>query len=278
MKKIFILSLIIAMACVSAATIYWHEFASQSADSEKVVVTGSSTIAPLVSRIAKRYEETHPDVRIDVQTGGSSRGLADARTGSCDVGMISREATENEADLTWVTIAKDAVGLIVNTENTITTLADAEIVAIYTGEVTNWSEVGGADRPITVVNKAAGRATLKVFLDYFKIAPEEIRADIIIGDNQHGIKTVIGNPDAICYVSVGTAEYEVKRGTGIKLLDIGNIESSIAGVMSGAYPLSRPLNLVTRGIPSDTVLAFLEYCQSTAVHDLIREEYFVEVQ
>ena len=86
------------------------------------------------------------------------------------------------------------MGLIVHATNPVTELTDEEVRRIFTGEVSNWSEVGGADAEIVVVNKAAGRATLEVFRKYFGLEESEIQPDVVIGDNEQGVKTVAGSP------------------------------------------------------------------------------------
>ncbi|MCB1034829.1 MAG: phosphate ABC transporter substrate-binding protein [Acidobacteria bacterium] len=246
--------------------------------SGKLVLTGSSTIAPLAAEIGRRFEELHPGVRIDVQTGGSSRGIADARSGTADIGMASRALKAEEEDLLAFPIAGDGVSIIVHRDNPVEELTDEQVVAIYTGEIQNWKDVGGLDAPITVVHKADGRATLEVFLAYFQIAPEDVQPDVVIGDNQQGIKTVVGNPNAIGYVSVGTADYESRRGTPIKLLPAGGTPATPENVASGAFPISRPLNLVAREEPKGLAAAFLDYARSPAVFDLIEAQYFVPVE
>jgi phosphate transport system substrate-binding protein len=241
----------------------------------KLVITGASTLAPLIAEIGKRFEGLHQTVRIDVQSGGSSRGIADARQGLSDIGMVSRAMKEDERDLSAFPIARDGVCPILHQENPVQALADEQIVAIYTGKITNWKAVGGADAPITVVNKAEGRSTLEVFLQYFKLKNVDVKAHVVIGDNEQGVKTVAGNRNAIGYVSIGTAEYDAAHGVPIKLLPIGGIAASTESVKKGSFPLSRPLHLVTRTSLSGLAKAFIEYTQSKAVHDLIRQQYFV---
>jgi len=131
------------------------------------------------------------------------------------------------------------------------------------------------DTPITVVNKAEGRSTLEVFLHYFKLKNVDVKAQVVIGDNEQGVKTVAGNRNAIGYVSIGTAEYDATHGVPIKLLPIGGVAASTESVRKGSFPLSRPLHLVTRTSPSGLAKAFIEYAQSRAVHDLIKQQYFV---
>lgn len=244
----------------------------------KLVITGSSTVAPLMSEIARRYEAQHPGVRIDVQTGGSSRGIADARSGLADIGMVSRALKPDENDLTSVAIARDGIAVIVHADNPVSALSDAQIVQIYTGAIRNWKQAGGRDAPITVIHKAEGRSTLELFLAYFKLVPRQIKPSVVIGDNQQGIKTLAGNPDGIAYVSIGTAEYEAGAGTPIKLLPLAGMAPTAASVRDGSFPLSRPLNLVTRGAPTGASKDFIDFARSKAVHDIVKEQAFVPVE
>jgi len=246
-----------------------------SARATKITVTGSSTVAPLVAEIGKRFEAARPGVRVDVQAGGSARGIADARSGLADIGMVSRALKDDERDLRPVAIARDGVCLIVHRDNPVAALTDEQVVAIYTGRATRWSEVGGRDAPITVVNKAEGRSTLELFLHHFKLRTTDVRAQVVIGDNEQGIKTVAGNPDAIGYVSVGTAEVDARAGVPIKLLAVGGVAASTESVARGAFPLSRPLHLVTRAAPEGLVKELLDFASSPAVHDLVRAQAFV---
>ena len=241
----------------------------------KLTLTGSSTVAPLVLEVAKRFETEHPDVRVDVQTGGSSRGIADAGSGLADIGMASRALKASETGLETHTIARDGVCVVVHGSNPVDALSDDQVRAIYRGELANWSELGGPDRAITVVNKASGRATLEVFLDHFGLEEPEIAADIVIGDNEQGIKTVSQDPGAIGYVSVGSAEYASGAGQPLRLLAAGGVDATSEAVASGAFPIGRPLNLVTSGPLSELQRAFIDYCRSETVHDLVAGLYFV---
>lgn len=243
--------------------------------SGKLTITGSSTVAPLVAELGKRFESLHPDVRVDVQTGGSSRGIADVRRGLADIGMASRALKDQERDLHHFTIARDGISIILHKDNPVSQLDDRQIVDIYTGKIVNWRAVGGRDAPIVVVNKAEGRATLELFLGHFHLRNADIKAHVIVGDNEQGIKTVAGNPDAIGYVSIGTAEYDVTHRVPIKLLPIGGVPATLASVRNGAFPLSRPLNLVTKNNPHGLAKAFIDFARSHDAHDLVRQQYFV---
>lgn len=245
------------------------------ADGLKLVLTGSSTIAPLALEIGKRFEKLNPGVRVDVQSGGSTRGVNDARAGLADIGMASRALKPEESDLTAHRIAMDGVGIILHQKNPVKSLSDEQIKQIYTGQITNWREVGGEDRKITVINKAEGRSTLELFLYHFQLKNPEIRAHVVIGDNQQGIKTVAGNVGAIGYVSIGTAEYEEAHGTPVHLLPMAGVQATVANVRDGRFPLSRTLNLVSKGAPNGLANRFIKFAQSAAVDDLVTAQYFV---
>lgn len=243
-----------------------------------IEITGASTIGPLMTEIGKRFESLHPEVRVNVQMGGTSRGIADARKGLADIGMASRDLKPDENDLQRFLIARDGVCLILHATNPVTELSDEQVVGIYTGQIENWKEVGGTDVPITVVNKAEGRSTLEVFAGYFKLKNQDIQADVVIGDNEQGVKTVAGSPHAIGYVSIGTAEFDRQSGVTIKLLPIKGIEASTKNVANGSFPISRTLNLVTKAEPVGAVKELIEFAQSAAVHDLVKELSFVPIE
>ncbi len=229
------------------------------ASESRLTLSGSSTVAPLVLEMAKRYEKLKPGVRIDVQTGGSSRGINDARMGSVDIGMVSRALKPSENDLSAYLIARDGISLILHRDNPLKALNHQQVLDIYTGKITNWQALGGENRSISVVNKAEGRSTLEVFLNYFQLRNSQIKAHVVIGDNQQGIKTVAGNPGAVAYVSIGSAEFEERRGIAIRRVSVAGFAASVEQVASGAYPLSRELNLVVGKMPTKLCRDFLSY-------------------
>lgn len=260
---------------IASATVFLLLAMVTHAATDRLVITGSSTVAPLAGEVAKRFEQQNPGVRIDVQSGGSSRGVADARSGLADIGMASRSLKNDEKDLLPHTIAMDGVGIILHKSNSIAVLSDEQIKAIYQGQITNWKDVGGKDLAITVVNKAEGRSTLELFLHYTGLKNSQIRPHVVIGDNQQGIKSVAANPGAIGYVSIGTAEYDENHGALIKLIPLRGVAATVANVKDSKFPLSRPLNLVTKGAPTGLAKRFVDFATSGAVNDLVEAQFFV---
>lgn len=270
--------LLLALTLIMSAVFSLTSCQSETSAKQTLTITGSSTVAPVMAEIAKRYESVNPDIRVDVQTGGSSRGIADARRGLADIGMISRALKANETDLNGHLLALDGLAVIVHQDNPTTALSDAQIKAIFTGTMTDWHTLSPPHSgQVTVVSKASGRSTLEVFLAHFNLKESAIKASIIIGDNEQGIKTVAGNPQAIGYVSIGAAEYQIQQGVPIRALPLNNIAASTANVANGKFPLARELNMVSHGTPTPLAEAFIAYAQSAAVHDLIMDLSLVPV-
>ena len=280
-ETLMLLSVISLMGCGDGAApkaAAAHE-SGTDALTGKLVLTGSSTVAPLAAELGQKFEKLHPNVRIDVQSGGSSRGIADARSGVADIGEVSRSLKDDEKDLKPFVIALDGVCVILNKDNPVKELSDKQVIDIYTGKIVNWKEAGGKDAPITVVNKAEGRSTLELFCNYYKLKNSDIKAQLVIGDNQQGIKTVSGNPNSIGYVSIGTAEFEASQGAPIKLLAVGGVEASLANVKAHKFALMRELNLVTKNEePTGLKKAFLDFCTSKEANDMIKEQFFVPIK
>lgn len=245
--------------------------------SGRLTITGSSTAAPLVAEIARQFEQLHPELRIDVQSGGSSRGIADTLSGIADLGMVSRELkpAELEQGLQAHAIAVDGVSVIVHTSRPVPSLTRDELAAIYRGQSKRWSDVDGGEGEFVVTNKAAGRATLEVFLDHVGLSPREIVADIVVGENQQAIKTVAGNKDAIGYVSIGEAAREIELGTPIRLVGAGDVAATRENVKNGLYPIARRLHLVAHGQPSPIAAAFLRFARSPAIAAAVEAAQFV---
>ncbi len=243
---------------------------------QKLTLTGASTISPLAITMGKRFEAQNPQIRVDVHTGGSTRGVVDTQQGLADIGMVSRQLTpQEEANLQVFLIAMDGISIIVHADNPITEISKAQVQAIYTDKINNWQDLGGNDAAITVVHKAEGHSTLALFLEYLGLDNGSMQADVIIGDNQQGIKTIAGNPNAIGYVSIGSAEYDAQQGVPIKSLTLDGIQPTTNNVANGTFPLLRELNLITNSDPMPLAQQFIDFVLAENNHDLIEKQGFV---
>lgn len=249
------------------------------ADLQKFMISGSSTMAPLMSELVKNYEKNDSNVRFEVQTGGSAKGISDCRDQLNDIGMVSRAISADEKDLIQTTVATDGLAFIVNSSNQITGLSSDQIRQIYTGQITNWKQVGGADQKIAVVSKAEGRAALDFFLSYFKVKNSEIKAAVIIGDEEQGIKTVTSTPSAIAFLSVSSVGPSVKNKIPIRALKVDGVEGNLVSIRNGSYKLVRPLNLVTRpNMKNEKVKKFLAFVASKEGQALVEKLSYIPVR
>lgn len=243
--------------------------------SGKLLLTGSSTMAPLMTAVARRFESLHPGVSIEVQAGGSGRGISDARAGKANIGMVSRALMEKEADLKAFAIARDGICLIVHRDNPVKSLATRQVVDIYTGKTGNWTRVGGSDAGIAVLSAGPGYSSTELFTHYFGLSYGDIKAHAVLGDNPTRIKAVSENPNAIVYVSVGEAERKALAGAPIKLLPMEGIAATSKTIRSGDFPIQRPLTLVTKELPKGLAKEFIGFSLSPQVTDLVKKHDFI---
>lgn len=243
---------------------------------DRYLLTGSSTIAPIMGEIAVRLRERNSDLKIDVQTGGSTRGIADTRDGLNNAGMASRDLSADEAEgLDVYSIGYDGIAIIVNADNPITALSSEQVRHLFTKEIKQWETISSHKGAVRVINKAEGRATLEVFLKHFNLENRQIQADAVIGDNAQGVRLIAADPQAIGYVSIGEALHAKGRGTPIKLLPLDGVHPTPSTVADGSYPIRRTLHLLFRDKADDQGKKILASLQSPEGQKIIQGLGFV---
>jgi phosphate transport system substrate-binding protein len=230
---------------------------------------------PLMEDIGRRFHELHPDVEVEVRPGGSGRGIGDARDGKVDLGMASRYLLAEEREVRSFPIAHDGVCLVVHKDNPIQGLDRQQVLAVLTGKATNWTQVGGRDAPIVVLAREAVRSEVELITRYLEIGPEDIKARSQVGGNPETLKAVAADPNAVSYMSLGGANEAAKKGVPVKLIAAEGVAATTENVASGRFPITRPLNLVTRGLPTGAAKRLLDYALSARVRDLVQRHGFV---
>lgn len=268
---------------------------------ETIATAGSSTIRPIVDAAARIFKAKNPEVSFIVGGGGSSHGVKAAGTGEVQLGQCSRFVKEQEMkdypDLVSFKIGLDGVAVIVNGGNGLTSITREQVQDIYTGKVTNWKEVGGKDTPIILITKEEGRSTLELFQEYFGLESKELEEGgkkmtvhkkkgdpefstvkaQIIGDNKDAIAAVTTKPDAIAYVSVGTAQEIAHKGAKIRLLDLDGVPATIENVGNETYPFRRPLHVVTKGQPQGKLKEFVDFLLGEEGQKIVQSLEFIKV-
>lgn len=245
-----------------------------SSKGPKISVVGSTTVAEPMEQLAEKYKETMVDANIEVQGNGSSAGIKAVADGTANMGMSSRELSQDEKalGLTETVIAHDGIAVVVNTTNEVTDLTKEQIKGIYEGKITNWSEVGGKDAPIIVVTREAGSGTRGAFEELLGLLTSDKASTIIdtalVGEGTGSIMaTVASKENAIGYISLGYMDETVKP------VSVEGVMPSAETVLAGDYTISRPLLLLTSSNISADAKAFLDYIVGSEGQSVIAEKY-----
>lgn len=215
---------------------------ASSKDTTTISISGSTSVGPLMEKIQEKYEEENNNVTLEIQQNGSGAGIKDVISGISEIGMSSRELKDEEkGSVQGTTVAYDGIALLVNPENPVKNISLEDVKKIYTGEITNWKELGGDDAPIVVVSREEGSGTRDAFQEIVGYESEELLKDATISDGSGAVKTTVaGNKNAI-----GFASFEYIDNT-VSALNINDVEPTADNVKSGDYKLSRPFILVTK--------------------------------
>ena len=234
---------------------------SEAGEEEKITGTvsmsGSTSMEKMAKALVESFNAKYPDVAIDIQLGGSSTGVKNAQEGVSDIGNVSRELKDTETGLTAHKVALDGIGVVVNLANPVEDLTMEQIAKIYTGEITNWSEVGGDDLEIYVVGREDGSGTRDAFESVTGVGENAKYASMQTSTGA-AKTTVATTPGAIGYVSFDSVDDTVKS------LKVGGVAISTETIKDGSYTLQRPFVMVTKegSALSDAAQAFLDYVLS----------------
>lgn len=215
---------------------------SGAALSGSIRMAGSTSMEKCANALAERFMDRYPDVEVTVEFIGSSAGIEAVVSGTADVGNSSRrlKGAEKEAGAVETIVAVEGIAVCAHRESAVSGLGKRQLADIYTGVVTNWSEVGGGNLPIVVVGREAGSGTRSAFEEILGV--EGACAYINELDSSGAILArVAATPGAIGYVSLDVAD------DSVLVLSLEGVPPTADNVKDGSYCLSRPLIMVTRG-------------------------------
>src|SRR5699024_3194229 len=178
--------------------------------SGSITMAGSTSVQPLSEELAAAFMAEHRDTRLEVSGGGSGAGVQAAQENTADFGAVSREIAEDETGINTYKIAIDGIAVIVHADNEVDDLSLDEIQQLFSGEITNWSEVGGADEDVVVISREEGSGTRGAFTDIV-LGDAELTDSALIQNSTGAVKeSVLTEPNAIGYISLGNLDDEVK--------------------------------------------------------------------
>jgi len=225
-----------------------------------ITAVGSTALLPLVKQSAQEYQEKHPDVKISVSGGGSFVGITQAAGGNADMGDSDVTAKDNPG-LIDHKVAVVGFGVIANSSAGVKGLTSTQVRAIFTGKVTNWKQVGGADQPIVVINRPKSSGTRAVF-NFTLMKGEKIAETGLVEDSSGTVvKTVGSTPGAVSYVALGYT-----KDQPVTVVTIDNVEATVDNIRVGKYPVWSYEHIFTKTKNSD-VEKFIDYI-STNTDDI----------
>lgn len=227
----------------------------------RIFITGSTTVKPIVERIAEAYSSARPGIEFEITSGGSGNGIKAIIDNTTDFGSSSRFIKMKELEYALAKgtypvpfqIAYDGIIPIVHPHNTLKNLTADQLRNIYAGLITNWKELGGSDLPISVVSRDNSSGTYDLWVERVMAGVAIIPAAKLVNSDQDVVNTVATDLSTIGYIGLGFLNNSVKS------ISIDNIEGSVETVRNGRYPLTRPLFMFTRGWPTDELLNFIHY-------------------
>lgn len=243
--------------------------------SGQIQIAGSTTVQPLAEVLGEAFMAENPDVTIEIQGGGSSVGVTSAGEGTVDIGNASRNVKESEfeefPELIVHTIAYDGIAIVTNPDLELPSLSIEQVKAIFAGEITNYSEVGGPEAEIVVVSREEGSGTRAAFEELVMESGDEeavITENAILQQSNGQVRTTVSTtPNTIGYLSFGFLDESVNA------VAIDGVEPSVENVKSGDYSIFRPLNMLTNGEPNDLAKAFLDFILSDLGQAIVAEDY-----
>jgi phosphate transport system substrate-binding protein len=236
-----------------------------------VTVAGSTSVSPLMELLIADYAKVRPNVKFNMSATGSGDGIKAVPAETAEVGMSSRELTPAEigTGIDEHLIAIDGIAVIVNAGNGISSLTIDQIRDIYTGVVTDWSQVGGRAGRIAVVSREPGSGTRGAFEEIVKFQDKLVMGAIEF-DGTGAVKAEISrNADAIGYISLGSLD------NSIKSLNVDGVAATTANVVNGSYKIARPFLLLTKKgrILNDETLAFLDWILTDAGQTIVKTSW-----
>ena len=243
--------------------------------SGSISMVGSTSMEKFANALSEVFMEKYPNVTVQAEFVGSGAGIEAVTNGSADIGNSSRNLTDEEKanGIAENIVAIDGIAVVVDPANTVADLTKQQLTDIYSGTVTNWSEVGGSDSPIVVVGREAGSGTRSAFEEILGL--EDACAYSSELDSTGAVMArVASTPGAIGYVSLDVLDDTVKA------LNLEGTEPTAENIKAGSYFLSRPFVMATNGeisAQSEAVQTFFEYLSSDEGKQVVKDAGLITV-
>ena len=222
-----------------------------------------------------KFEKQNPKVRTRIVEPEGSDPLAALKEGTVDIAVLGRNLSPEEKDLLSTVVGWEGIAVMVNASNRVMEVSLPQIADIFTGKVKTWDELGGLESRISVIQREEGKGVRPYFEQLLKVDGNLVKGKGVAEPEKEAIKTVAGTLNAVSYLDLNVGLGNVSVGVPIRLLTINKVEPEPSNVSSGAYPLRRPLLLVTTNPPSPVAKAFIDFMLEKDGQKTVLEEDFV---
>jgi len=289
MKRVLTVFLGVSFLIISCGSVDASTAAASDSSAKYIENKGSDTIVNLALAWAEKYQAEHPDIRISVTGGGSGTGIAALVNGTVDIANASRKIKDEEiaeAKSKGINpvehiIARDAIAVIVNPKNPVNQLTLQQISDIYSGKTSNWSEVGGEDRPIVKLSRETNSGTHVYFLEtVLRLGNKDDKTlfsmDTLLLPSSEGIVSEVrSNPNAVGYDGLGYVPEDLKTLAIAKEAGGMYVLPSIQTVNDKTYAIARDLYMYTDGEPSGVIKEYLDWILSDEAQQIVADLGFV---
>jgi len=291
MKKNF--TILLALTMVLISFVLYLSSCQRSESKQKtgswVEIKGSDTMVHLVSAWAEEFMKENPGKEISVTGGGSGTGIAALLNETTDICAASRELKEKEEKLAQekgispirTEVAKDGIAVIVNQKNPVNALTLEQLQKIFTGASTNWKQFGGPDQEIVILSRESNSGTYVFFQERVLNKKDYAPSAKLMPATSSIVQSVSSSEGAIGYAGLGyalEAEGKVKILLVKKDSSSPEVSPSLKTVQDGTYPISRPLQLYTKGDPPGTVKEFIDFSLSPAGQKIVKETGYIPIR
>lgn len=271
MKNTFII-IILSIILIAAGPL-------MAARKKQITITGSTTVLPIAQAAAEAFMDIN-DVNISVRGGGSGVGVAALINKTASIANSSRPMKAKEitqaksagVNPVVYAVANDGITIVVNQANSIKDISIKQIKDIYTGKVTNWSQVGGPNMPVVIISRDVASGTFEVFNEKVLSGSKVIDSAMMLASNNAVATTVGDTPGAIGYIGLGYVTDKTK------IVTVEGITPSVKTIKSGEYKISRKLYMYTNGKATGDTAKFLNFIFSPAGQKIVEEQGFISVK
>ncbi len=245
-----------------------------------ISMNGSTTVLPIAQKTAEAYMKEHPDAKISISGGGSGNGIKALIDKTTDIANSSRAIKKDEmeqakakgSDPVEFIVAFDCIVPVVHPSNPIKNITVDQLKALYKGEIRNWKEIGGADKPVVIISRDTSSGTYEVWEEKIMKKERVFPGALLQASNGAIVQAVSKNPNAVGYIGLGYMD------NSVKMLSVNGITGSKETTLNKSFPVSRPLYMYTPVKPAGDIKKFMDFVISDKGQKLVEEEGFIPLK